>query len=165
MNGNYDSMGNSSRKGMQESGLGMKWHKFLIYFLLWVGALLNITNGVLYFTGKMYGDEAMTVYRMYPGLAGADKIMGVLCFACVVLQLVTRFALAGYKANSPKLLMGTYALGAASSVLYCILADAAIPQLTFSGVLQDMLGTVVSSVFMIVVNHVYYNKREALFVN
>ena len=50
----------------------MKWYKFLIYFSLWAGALLNIGNGLMALQGMQYetGSEvtAELVYAMFDGL-------------------------------------------------------------------------------------------------
>ena len=78
----------------------MKWHKFLIYFALWLGAVMNVISGFSLLTGSVYeaqGVSATQVYRAYEGLKGVDMLMGAATIALAVLLIVARFALAGYK--------------------------------------------------------------------
>ena len=55
------------QSGIQNT-LPMNWHKFLVYFGLWAGAVLNLINGFLLLTGSHYGDEKELVYYFFPKL-------------------------------------------------------------------------------------------------
>ena len=35
----------------------MKWYKFLIYFALWAGAIVNLIDSLQFFTGSILGDD------------------------------------------------------------------------------------------------------------
>lgn len=142
----------------------MGWHKFLIYFSLWAGAAMNLFTAFQYFTGAVYGDEKNMVYRVFEKLEGIDKMMGVGALALVVLMIVARFALAGYKANGPKLLSLTYAVSIAIQFLYCVLAGSAVPQVGFASLFSEMMPNIIGSAVMLIINHIYYKKREELFV-
>ncbi len=146
----------------------MKWHKFLIYFALWLSAVLNIVSAFGYFTGSAYnasGASASRVYSTFPGLKGVDIFMGICLLAIGVMALVTRFALAGYKQNGPKMLLILYGINLVVPVLYLILASTttglSIAQLTGTSTWTSLI----TSLVMIFANKVYYDKRAALFVN
>lgn len=143
----------------------MNWHKFLIYFSLWAGGILNILSGVLLVTGLTYSVfsdiSPALVYAVYPGLQICDIIMGLLMVAAGAFAIVTRFLLAGFRRVGPTCLLGVYAANIVISVLYVVLASA------ISGMnMMDTqtLTSLVTSVVMIAANRVYYSKRAALFV-
>lgn len=140
----------------------MKWHKFLIYFLLWLGGIGNICNGLLQCTGSQYGTDAARVYQHFSGLQALDVIFGILCIGLGVLQIVARFKLARFKAVAPKVLLASYLFAAAYNLLYPIVASA-VTGLALSELLN--IGTVIGNVLMAVLNHLYYDKRAHLFVN
>ena len=63
---------------------GMKWYKFLIYFALFLGAVVNFINGVNYLTGNIYfvqsGGEATAemIYAFFgSSLKTIDIIFGI----------------------------------------------------------------------------------------
>ena len=146
--------------------LPMGWYKFLIYFALFAGAILNVISGVSMLTGTQYaqyGVNAQTIYRFYNGLEGLDMLMGVLFVVLAVLGIVTRFQLAGYKKSGPMLLVALYGANAVVSLIYVI---------GFSSIVgSDLLGfssdfsSIAVSVAMAFANYKYFKKRGHLFVN
>lgn len=145
----------------------MKWHKFLIYFSLWLGAVLNLSSAVQYFTGSLYGGEyeAQLVYAFFDGLKAIDTLMGVVLIVIAVLCIITRFALAGYKASGPKLLFGMYLANVVVSILYIIIVSG-ITELGFGDLMNgSVAGSLIGSIAMAFINKVYYGKRAELFVN
>lgn len=143
----------------------MKWHKFLIYFSLWAGAILNVLTGIGTFTGSIYAGEGVDpemIYRVFDGLKTVDMLMGLMVIALAVLLIVARFALAGYKKNGPKLLVIAYAANIALALIYPIMV-AAVTGLPFGELFN--VTTLISSIAMLVVNKIYYDKRARLFVN
>ena len=144
--------------------LPMNWHKFLIYFSLWAGGILNILSGALMSTGANYSIfsdvSSALIYAIYPGLQICDIVIGILTIAAGVFAIVTRFLLAGFKRVGPTCLLGVYAANIVISVLYVVITSA------ISGMnMMDAqtLTSLVTSVVMIAVNRVYYNKRAVLF--
>ena len=67
----------------------MKWHNFLIYFALWLAALVMIFNAYRFFTGKIEGSAADVryIYSLWPELKGIHTVMGILCTGAAVLAL------------------------------------------------------------------------------
>lgn len=90
---------------------GMKWHKFLIYFSLWLSGFLNIV------IGGMCLLDGMPLYGLVVLCAGAYQI-------CV------RFMLAGFKRNAYKHLL------AANMIV--VIANLLIGGEAFSSVLTNI---------------------------
>ncbi len=141
----------------------MKWHKCLIYFALWLGAVMNAFTALSLFTGSAYGDAATTerVYRFYDGLKTVDIVMALLLIALAAYQIMARFALAGFKAKGPKMLSCCYIANAAITAIYALcvssVTDGAVP-------FTDSISGIVGSIAMVFINQAYYNKRAHLFV-
>ena len=147
------------------SEMPMKWHKFLIYFSLWAGAVINVSTAVGLLTGSIYGSsgaDAEMIYRFYDGLKTVDVLMGLASIALAVMLIVTRFSLAGYKKNGPKLLTIAYALNIAIALIYPLIASS-VTNLGFGDLLNP--SSLASSAAMLFVNKNYYAKRAHLFVN
>jgi len=144
----------------------MKWFKFLIYFALFAGAVINFSNGISMLTGSQYNGQADLVYATFDGLRTFDMIFGLLAMALAVFGIYTRFQLSGFRKNGPRVLVALYLAVAAYNVLYIIAAHAMLPETlveltNFSGV----YGNLASNVVMAFVNNSYLKKRADLFVN
>ena len=62
--------------------LGMKWFHFVIYFQLFVSALVGLWNGFQLLTGRIYGENTDRVYSYFSGLKGVDTIWYMLHRDC-----------------------------------------------------------------------------------
>lgn len=148
--------------------LPMKWHKFLIYFSLWAGAVLNVFTAIGMLTGSLYtvsGADPEMIYSVFNGLQTVDVLIGLASLALAALLIVTRFSLAGFKANGPKLLLIAYAASTAVELLYPLIA-ASVTGLSFTDLMDSSsITSLITSVVMIFVNKNYYDKRASLFVN
>ena len=142
----------------------MKWHNFLIYFLLWLSGIVNILNGYRAITGMEYEGKADSVYALFPGLKPIDIAFGIAIICFGILIIVTRFKLAGFKANGPKFLSLVYFVGSAVSIIYVIAVISTTP-LTMADFGSQIISQLVINVILLTANYVYYNKRAALFVN
>ncbi|MBE5785920.1 MAG: hypothetical protein E7324_00095 [Clostridiales bacterium] len=145
--------------------LPMNWHKFVIYFVLFANAVLNVINAIQYFTGSIYGGEyeKRMVYTVFSGLQTIDVLMGIMCLAVAVYALLTRFALAGYQAKAPKMMSSMYLINAGIAILYLLLASASTG-IGLGDLMNASLATsLVVSVIMFFANKTYYAKRAALF--
>lgn len=144
--------------------LSMKWHKFLICFSLWAGAVLNVLNGVMVMTGMQYDGRAEMVYAHFDGLQLVDILYGVLLLAAAVYGIVVRFQLAGYKASGVSGLTKLYGLVIGIEVFYAVFAGVMLGM----DMMGEMMGTLVRSVapmaVMLFVNRSYYKKREHMFM-
>lgn len=148
----------------QPSGLPMKWFKFLIYFGLFAGALLNLVNGSIQRTGEQYGGYKELVYNRFAALQAVDIIFGILLILLAIFGVYTRFQLSSYRRSGPTCLNVLYIANVLISLLYLIAASA----LTQINIIElggsSMIISLVISIFMVVVNTIYFKERRQLFV-
>ena len=141
---------------------GMKWFKFIIYFQLWAGMLVNLVTAGKYFTGAYYEGNAEMVYRFFPALQPLDIVMGVVCLALAVYAVVVQRALAKFRAKGPMMYYLMYIVNTAVTVLYLIIGSIIIGQSAFTA---EVAGSIIGSIVMLFVNIPYFNNRKYLFVN
>lgn len=142
----------------------MKWYKFLINFLLFASAVLNLINGFRYLTGAIYGDvNPELVYAFFDGLKPLDMVVGVACIALAIFAIYTRMRLANFKKDAPKCVYALYIAGAAISLIYVLIAQAVIG--VDGGIPAETIGSIVGSGVMVICNYTYFQKRQSLFVN
>lgn len=148
--------------------LPMKWYKFLIYFSLFAGAVLNALNGISYLTGSVYFilghgyADAATVYEFYgETLRMIDIAFGVALIALAAFGIYTRFQLAGFKRNAPTLL---YTLYAASTLLPFIYTIAVFMLFGIEMDFASEIGSLGGVAINIWLNFIYFRKRAHLFV-
>lgn len=141
----------------------MKWYKFLIYFALFAGAVINFINGVNYATGGIYMQEGLTADQVY-GFFGdelriMDIVYGLAQIALAGFGIYTRFRLAEFKKNGPMCVYITYGAGTGVALLYALCVSSVIGEnaLNIMGLLINLI--------VLVCNIVYFTKRKALFVN
>ena len=150
-----------------EKPLGMAWYKFLIYFALIAGAILNIIYGINYITGGIYFSQtngqvsAEDVYYYYgDGLRFVDILFGLFLIAFAVFGIVLRNRLSKYKPDAPKLVYIFYAVSAGGSLLYAILVAA----ITSTQIGASQVLSIITSIVFLILNVMYFRKREHLFV-
>lgn len=141
---------------------GMKWFKFIIYFQLWAGMLVNLVTAGKYFTGAYYEGNAEMVYRFFPALQPLDIVMGVVCLALAVYAVVVQRALAKFRAKGPMMYYLMYIVNTAVTVLYLLIASIILGQSVFTA---EVAGSIIGSIVMLFVNIPYFNNRKHLFVN
>ena len=141
---------------------GMKWFKFIIYFQLWAGMLVNLVAAGKYFTGAYYEGNAEMVYRVFPALQPLDIVMGVVCLALAVYAVVVQRALAKFRAKGPMMYYLMYIVNTAATVLYLLIGSIIIGQSAFTA---EVAGSIIGSIVMLFVNIPYFNNRKHLFVN
>lgn len=136
------------------------WHKWLIYFVLWFAALVDISNGGIYLS---LVQEFSQYVEFMPDYTPYVAAFGLLCIASIAMGvycIYVRFQLAKFKKNAVKkllILLGvTAAFNLVSSILLMNLGASA----------DDVgAGSFVMSLVMMVINWRYYSSREELFVN
>ena len=150
----------------------MKWYKFLIYFSLFFGALINFVFGFNYITGGIYFVQSNgefssdMIYGYYGGgLKALDVIYGILMIAIAGFSIYSRFRLAKYKSNGPICICILFVVGAGLTLLYNI-ALLAVTGLDFGEVFNAQISSSIGvSIGMALGNYFYFKKRKALFVN
>ena len=147
----------------------MKWWKFLVYFLLFAGAVLNLFSGIGQLTGSIYeevpGDGSIEmVYRAFPALKPIDIIVGLLTIGLAVFAIFVRQALYKFKAIGPKLLIIMYAASCIINAVYCVAVFIVVPEIA-QDMMTDFITTIATGIIMVVVNIIYFRTRKELFVN
>lgn len=148
----------------QPTGQPMKWFKFLIYFGLFAGALLNLISGIMQLTGGQYGENKELVYYVFADMKTLDLIFGILLIFLAVFGVYTRFQLSSYRRSGPTCLNVLYIANIILSLAYLIAASV----LTQINIVElggsSMIISLVVSICMVVVNTIYFKKRSQLFV-
>ena len=144
--------------------LPMKWHKFLIYFALWAGAILNGISGISTLFSCLGGEYA-AVYDAYPALLGLDIFSSLCLIGISVFQFITRNALARLSRKAPQMVVWLYA----STVILSVLQVVAVWLVSGVGLsyvmTPDMWLILIEGALMTWANQVYYRKRAAMFVH
>ena len=145
--------------------LPMRWYKFLIWFSLFLGALVNFGAGIASLTGATYGDDAALVYAFYQGLKPVDVIYGVVLVLLAVATIAVRQELAHFKKDGP--LHYLVLIGANIVIaLVHLIALAAVTGLRIGDLADSSTwGSMFASAVLIVVNYLYFGKRKHLFCN
>ena len=143
--------------------LPMKWYKFLIYFALWLGALLNLINGFQMVTGGQYGYEKELVYHYFGGLQALDVIVGLCTLAMAGLGVYTALRLIGYYKNGPKLLTYLYAGVIIVNVVYFAGLNIVVPEVVEMLDMSTLIIQIAVSAVMVFVNKAYFAKRTKFF--
>lgn len=143
----------------------MKWFKFLIYFGLFAGVVLNAVSGFQLLTGAHYGEGKDLVYQVFGNLQTLDLIGGICLVALAAFGIYTRVRLAGYYKNGPQMLAYLYLGAVIANVVYIAGLYIVVPEVAGQLDLTSTISSCVTSVIMVIVNREYFRKREALFVN
>ncbi len=152
----------------------MAWYKFLIYFALFAGAVLNAIGGILSITGAKYLYEGENIselyYEIFEGLQAVDVIYGIVCIGLAIFGIYVRVQLANFKTNGPKMLNTLYALVASTGLLYVISVNIVVNNNSLAvadteDITVSAISSLIVSVIMIIANSVYFKKRQHMFVN
>ncbi len=153
----------------------MKWYKFLIYFMLFANAVLNILYSISYFFGFSYDEYVDIIYEVYPMMEITNIVYGVLSLGLAALSIFTRQALAHMKTAGPRLLYSIYITVIAANIIYYILGNIIITETTIThgdliltlskGDITALVSSVIGGAVMIILNYIYFRKRAELFKN
>lgn len=154
-----------SRSRVADNQYSMNWFKFLIYFGLFAGAVLNVITGIQMLTGAQYDGYEDLVYAVFDGLQTVDVLVGIALLALAAFGIYARMRLAGYYQNGPKLLTYVYAGSVVISLLYIIGVNIVLGDAAEDLDISSMVTSMVMSAVMIFANKTYFKKRESLFVN
>ncbi len=153
----------------------MGWFKFLIYFGLFLVALINLANALNIFSGFVYGYDAEYIYYFFEGIQSIDILYGIALVGVAVLCVITRFGLAKRKKSGIKMLNTTFIATLIANVAYIALAYFVLSDLfsDFVSMSSDVDATIsikttvivntAISIIMIIANTVYFKKRKDLF--
>ncbi len=150
----------------QKPDLKMGWYKFLIYFSLFAGAVLNVLDAISLLTGGIYDGAAELVYAVFSSLKGLDTFIGIATLGLAGMCIYTRFRLSGFYKNGPMMLNITYIASLAVNLIYIIGLSSIVPDIiSDASTVSSQVSSTITSVMMIFVNTAYFKKRSHLFVN
>ncbi|MBQ9047378.1 MAG: zinc-ribbon domain-containing protein [Solobacterium sp.] len=128
--------------------IGMKWYKFLIWFALIFGALMSLVAAYRYITD--------------PG-GVIEKVYGVCLIGLAVLAIAAEISLVRYERKGPKLYLTLLILYGVLNVFYN-LCEAYTTGVFSRDTTMDIVGTVIATVIMLMLNKIYFDKRRHLFI-
>ena len=144
---------------------GMKWFKFIIYFQLFASAVISVITAITMFTGAHYQGQADMVYRYFPGLKGLDVFYGIALIALAAFAIVTRQNLAKFRKNGPRFYFILIIASLALALIYSI-AGSSILNVSLGEVMDgSSVGSLIGNIALLIINIIYFKKREDLFVN
>lgn len=143
-----------------QDNITMKWFKFIIYFQLIASAVLNVINGISYLTGSIYSGNDF-VYIVFPSLMYLDKIYGVCTIVMAIFAIFVRTKLAKFRKGAIKLYYAFLIAATIVNSIYLIVLKSIVPSV---GIASN-IGSIIGFVILLVINNIYFKKREHLFVN
>lgn len=156
----------------QQMELPMNWYKFVIYFLFFANAVINVIGAIGYFSGSTTSAlaegmvSANWIYAMYPALRGLMYFMGIVALASAVLAIVGRQWMAHFDKRGIIALAVLYIIGIVSNVIYMVglmtIIQVGIGDLGVTAI-SSMIGSIVGGVVALVLNMIYFKKRAHLF--
>lgn len=143
--------------------LPMKWYHFVIWFQLFASALASVYSAFMYFTGAHYGEgNAELVYLFYGnGLRILDIVMGICSVICIAWAIYARQQLRHYKRQAPTVYITYLGFNAVIVIVYLVFVLAITQEFLLD---VKNVTNLVTSIVMIVLNRVYFQKRSSLFV-
>ena len=164
--GNSADLGNgyggfSPMPGQQDTApMPMKWYKFLIYFLLYATAVLNLISSLSIFVElSTHADE----YALFPGAMIVDILSACMGIGFTVFAFYTRFMLAEYKKKGPACVYIMYGASAAYTLVFGILSVIVTNGVAHFG--TSNVTSILTNIAMIAANYIYFKKRQDYFVN
>ena len=169
-----------------ESLYSMKWYKFLVNFLLWLSAIVNVIAAYNYFTGASYQGIADRIYNDVKSLQSLDFFSGIAAIVFVVLAIATIISLKNYKKSGPVLLVIFYVLSSVFNLAYFLAVNNIVSEVgktviegtfykgnmmyefTFDlsalASIENYIMPILSGVVMAIINIIYFNNRKELFI-
>ena len=133
--------------------MNMAWFKFLVWFLLWVSAAYNLVVGAYYISKNI--DDTNALGFQY----------GIMCCVLFVLFLVTIYLLITYNKHADGFLYTCYVFDIFISLLYALLYVRANPGCDILICGRDALISAAGSFILLIVNMIYFSRRDHMFIN
>ena len=144
----------------------LNWHKFIIYFSLWAGALRTLLNGSEFLKEDVYGRNTYRIYKAFPIMHTMNTFYGWVIIALAGYKIYVRFQLAGFKKNAPQKFIYMYIIeifiGLSYLAICATIANTSISKVINSG---EFFGKMVVAIIIILINKRYYDNRKYMFVN
>lgn len=159
-----DDYGHMNSSAYPQMALDMKWYKFIIYFQLFLSALINVSYAGRYFSGLDYGKSAALVYQMYSSLRILDIFMGIASLALAGWSLYTRERLRKFKKNAVFAYLSLPIIKIVCTCIYMIVGWTAVGN-TEGMDIAAMSSNISMQIGLLIWNYIYFKKRKHMFVN
>ena len=146
--------------------IGMNWYKFLIYFALIAGAVLNFLSAITYITGTAYISEYGEVgYQMILaefgfGLRLLDYAYAAFAVYIGIRAIIVRSKLAQYKTEAPTEYIRILVYLFVARIIYLIGLSIVVGEFAF----EDLIINIIVYGIFLALNRIYFEKRKFLFV-
>lgn len=152
-------------------GLGMNWYKFVIYFRIFFAMFSGILSGILYISGYIYdiaysalgysqSGLAEFVYNQLPALSVIDKLYGFFMIVVAIYMFYARQKLAKFKTKAPMYYIAGISATFVLNILYIVISLVFLGEVDFTN-----FATIITSGVAIILEFIYFRKRDYLFVN
>lgn len=139
----------------------MRWHKFQIYFSLWLAAFL--TSLSLAFNLYSMLKVGAAYWNTVPAAYLVTLVLELAFMAAMIsMQLCVRFKLARFRKNAPRLLLILHGMILCGRIVFVLAGNLSLGLAPFT---DFKTANVIGSIFMILANNKYYYRRRHLFVN
>ncbi len=146
--------------------LGMKWFKFLIYFMLFFSALEDLLQSLVLFFN--YENEFLGFeYFFYGELRWLGILFAVIWLAIAAYTIYIRFRLAKFRKGAPKQYIIYEIVNQAVFLIFSLAGEFAMGQsdMMIASMIGGVIGSVLGGFVYIYPNIIYFKKRDHLFVN
>lgn len=135
-----------------EKSRGMKWHKILIWFVLWIFAIVNVFFGGALLWLRFTTDAIPVRYFGKPALQAVVDVLAVIQLASGLYGVVVRFLLARCKRKAP---LQLFVLQLAGTLAWALLLRIDM---------DVSLLSAIPGIALAFINRCYYRKRADRFV-
>lgn len=159
-------------KAMTETSkpeLGMKWFKFLIYFLLIFSAIEDLCQSLVLFFN--YKNEFVDFeYYFYGNMRWLGIFFAIVWLIIAGYGIYIRFCLAGFKKNAPKKYIIFEIVNQSVLLLFTVAGEYALAEtsdmhLIIASLVGGVIGCIIGGVIFIYPSIIYFKKRDHLFIN
>lgn len=173
-----------SSETIEEKKQGMLWYKFTAYFIMPVYAFFSAVTGVLLLPNVLYNlivtipnleirlhIESMFRFLYYDSFEVPTTIYALAMFAFAVYYVYIAFSLIKFKKDAPKhvyiSIISSQIIGLIYFAMMLILLRSSIEfdAESITGLIEEVVSTVITTALWMLVYTKYFNKRKHLFVN
>lgn len=154
------------RSKRDEKAPPLRWFWLLVNFTLFASALMHFANGISAITGAHHKVDTQQLYSLYPAFRTLDIGCGIFLILLSVFIIYTRYRLAHFRRRAPLLLALTYLSVCLHDLVYIAAALIILPHPSEAELDLFTFGFGAAvGVTMLIIDHVYFKKREYMFIN
>ena len=143
----------SNKSNPKNKKKNMFWFKFLVRFLLWVSAIFNLFIGAYYISKNISKPYLL------------DFQYGMLCCVLFVLFLISIYSLSSFSKHADGLLYFCYIFDILISFLYVFFYSRANVGCDIFVEVKQALISAGGSLLMLIINMIYFSRRDYMFIN